>query len=233
MKPLLNLKSKRSFHITGRGDVKIINLKENRLPLIKPDFTDLLFNKQIIIDDSQYLVTGIESYGIPLSCNHSEIGVLVKSIKMEKENKYYTPEPSELYIGYEFEVLDDPTPDWMASELTAYHDLAAVNTWLENKELRTKYLDREDIESLGGEFGTVLIEGYNEKDDFVNGFTLPHPGNSEELPKWYVMYGLGDNKWKIEYRFYTNQVSQTWKTLFEGTIKSKNELIKIMQFIGI
>jgi hypothetical protein len=86
-----------------------------------------------------------------------------------EENKYYTPEIEELHIGFEYEILDlasteyGKSPEkaiWNKEELktsdlySSYKQDSYIETlasYLKSENLRVKYLDREDIESLGWE----------------------------------------------------------------------------------
>ena len=73
-------------------------------------------------------------------------------------NKYYTPKVEEFHVGFEYEyfIMEGWQP-------VAYHpsDMAEAERFLEtlySNKIRVKYLDREDIESLGFKFGTQLTE---------------------------------------------------------------------------
>lgn len=82
----------------------------------------------------------------------------------EMESKYYTPSIEEFHVGFEYEVFQKGQPynaDYPLQEVTepiwetykipdpfvGYR----VDKLLESCEVRVKYLDREDIESLGFE----------------------------------------------------------------------------------
>lgn len=95
------------------------------------------------------------------------------------ESKYYTPDISEFHVGFEYEVFDskyeykveklsetklkvlsDPitTTGWFkeAYEIDSFlyvedsSDIKSnIPSYIENDKVRVKYLDREDIESLG------------------------------------------------------------------------------------
>lgn len=78
-----------------------------------------------------------------------------------EENKYYTPQIEEFFIGFEFEEefknpnwsklarpLED-TYEFVKLKLDTSHSLSRITSKLKNNRVRVKYLDREDIESLG------------------------------------------------------------------------------------
>ncbi len=134
------------------------------------------------------------------------------------ENKYYTPTIEEFHIGFECEVL---------GIIGAKEDqrLFSQPTIISQKELpilhlieiRVKYLDKSDIESLGWDHD------------------LGSPGRYEY--KDYVLYNFNNSniftiKIKRSFIKYTeNFVS--FDILFEGTIKNKSQLKFIMTCLGI
>lgn len=65
-----------------------------------------------------------------------------------QENKYFIPEKNELFVGYQCEILKNDTPSNRWKEHTwypeNYFDLS--NSII---SIRTKYFDRQGIESLG------------------------------------------------------------------------------------
>ena len=114
-------------------------------------------------------------------------------------HKYYTPEIEEFHVGFEYEQVIDAK--WEKCEMHLL-DLGKVNNRLNS--LRVKYLDREDIESLGFEsVGKHTIQ--YEKDNCCIG--------------WYdskrMFIDIGDESY------------------FVGTIKNKSQLKKILKQIGV
>ncbi len=77
---------------------------------------------------------------------------------MSKDNKYYTPEVQELGVGFEFEEKNEDG-DWI-KETYPFGDPWFSVDEIYNGRIRVKYLDREDIESLGWEPGWKM--GLNE-----------------------------------------------------------------------
>lgn len=129
-----------------------------------------------------------------------------------KEEYYYIPFIEEFYIGFEYEYYVMNV--W---QQVAFHpsDFAYTETWLENldkKLLRVKYLDKEDIESLG--FNTTA-----EYDRYIE-FT---DGNKKFL-------------YRMEYKtmYIEDQPSpNTTRTLFYGIIKNKSELKQLLKQLQI
>lgn len=128
-------------------------------------------------------------------------------------DKYYTPEISDLYLGYECEVdkniYADKNPDWeaiVASENNMGDEglLAKCRTG----KVRTPYLTREQIENEGWFAG--------------------HPTAFSKGNHVLMLY---DNK-KIEIR-HMGSPSYTVDTSYLGSCPSINEFRKIMKLLGI
>ena len=72
------------------------------------------------------------------------------------ENKYYTPEISELHVGFGYEHQQDGYDGEEVYRSNMYvpfdigpQDLKYVKEWVDDGRVRVKYLDKEDIESFG------------------------------------------------------------------------------------
>ena len=130
---------------------------------------------------------------------------------MEKE--YYTPEISELFVGYECQIIQigNPKEVWLESLIDNTSKFIRYDYLIKNKALRTKYLDKQDIIDLG--FTTPAYtdcEGY-EYYKFLEDFTEVR----------IVLNGYEDYS-KITIKYDLDSV-------FEGICKSKNELKKLMK----
>lgn len=77
---------------------------------------------------------------------------------MEKQNNYYTPTIDEFYIGFEFEHMDINTGRWNKHIFgsTYMDEFTMIQMDLNDGLLMVKYLDKEDIESLGWVFDSEL-----------------------------------------------------------------------------
>ena len=62
------------------------------------------------------------------------------------ENKYYTPSIEEFHVGFEYEI-EEPDGSYTKQELTVRDSLEFIDD--HSSEFRVKYLDIDDIESLG------------------------------------------------------------------------------------
>jgi len=130
--------------------------------------------------------------------------------KMIKEDKYYTPDIEEFHIGFEFEYLDINTKEWTIEiDFTTFYDYDTDSTWnlkkyIDDFKIRVKYLDKEDIESLGFK--------YNETSGF-------HENNIIGVALYY------DHQIRI-----WHQGSDFLGTFY---IKNKSELIKLLDQVNV
>jgi hypothetical protein len=131
------------------------------------------------------------------------------------ENKYYTPALEEFHVGFEFEVKVSSI--WATNVVSPEHGLLTYATNLE--KFRVKYLDKEDIESLGGkENAWSGVDSQWKQYDFGH-LLLSHGGMSHykiSVPS----AGEHTNKGFMH------------RWVFKGIIKNKSELKKILTQIG-
>lgn len=149
-------------------------------------------------------------------------------------DKYYTPELEEFYIGFQYEMLcrgGDPSneDDWNKFNFGTDNDSydfdfdgtemdEAINYFIESNKARVKYLDREDIESLG----FVQIT-----DDCFNLYIREFRGREDQeirilIRETTLIYLALDSRYDKEEN----------KVLFSGNIKNKSELKRILKQIG-
>ena len=142
-----------------------------------------------------------------------------------ENNKYYTPEIEEFRVGFEYEYLGDrventrwhkTTFSWYDSKIKV-HGLFFVESKIQNKTVRVKYLDSQDIEELGFKYIPDLSEG----DGNVRWYDLYEKGNISLL-HW--DYSNEDTKIVIK---------RNNSIIFEGTILNKSELKWILTRIGV
>lgn len=133
-------------------------------------------------------------------------------------NKYYVPDISELYIGFEYQQFSHLKGKWDNLELDLSHFMTILDEescdWDEHN-IRVKYLDFSDIESLG--FRLVKI----------------HPGTTSHE------FETKDSRYMITF---DPNFSTGWNItildevdfiFFYGYIKNKSELSKILKQIGV
>lgn len=136
-------------------------------------------------------------------------------------DKYYTPEIEEFHVGFEFEisVLNDNATKhiWIGQTFKGEETRTYFTEELEKKDIRVKYLDREDIESLG--------------------FKMPMP-EGEGLPNFYINYDLScsmmfSNNKDVLCRLDMLNSKHKMKTSYIGKIKNKSELKRLLKQLGI
>lgn len=147
------------------------------------------------------------------------------------ENKYYTPTIEEFHVGLEFEIFD--VIDWTTTifgnllinnQGGSYStNLKDVKEWIKNKEVRVKYLDKEDIESFGFEQHHRGIDLWFKR----KGIYLREDGH--HLTEIKLQYGLHDQRLKITFVYIGGEES----VHFEGFIKNKSELTKLVKQLKI
>ena len=137
------------------------------------------------------------------------------------ENKYYVPAIEEFHIGFEYEFKHPDYPDWnkyntpefnMDREdcVPFYGDTECL------KNFRVKYLDKEDIESLGYASNAKMcfLEEGKMVDDCI--FFEKDKINFLFYPKTYKLIIIKDKN-----------------NFFDGTIKNKSEFIKLLKQLNI
>ena len=161
------------------------------------------------------------------------------------ENKYYTPLIEELHVGYICEWLQ------MKNKSELELDGVVKDTWqkydykfqglsyrgfkelIKEKSIRTKYLDKEDIESFGWEFkelikGTFGIQKYSMANTKIQGC---------DFDTWYNLhadFGYKEPSISIYTEFRGGMIyTESTSCIFKGTIKSINELKLIMKWLNI
>jgi hypothetical protein len=150
------------------------------------------------------------------------------------ENKYYIPDISEFHVGFEFE-YKHPLRDWE-------NKIFNTNFYLESNyfiktQTRVKYLDKEDIESLG--FKCIIEEDslYCIKESYNNSKLIL------EYNKWNTY--ISEESKTIEHNMIkiyrtdgipikaNNKYKNISSDLFIGTIKNKSELKILLKQLGI
>jgi hypothetical protein len=131
---------------------------------------------------------------------------------------YYTPKIEEFCVGFEYELKKWISPtafEWQKSVINKSNDIHFVDMKLrdpkmDGTQIRVKYLDKEDIESLG--FYERIGEYYTQDQEYQLSFL-------EKFNRWYIIE-IGDTP------KYCNLI-------FRGIIKNKHELHLILKMLGI
>lgn len=140
------------------------------------------------------------------------------------ENKYYKPDLEEFHLGFEYEAETTNYPDknnWHPETFylnKSHLDIVTINT-LYNNKVRVKYLNKEDIESLGF------------KEQSKNYYFKDAPGS---LGYWTDI--LLDVRWgldKIVIKGFRVSLAHESEFLFQGKIKNKSEFKRILKQINV
>lgn len=144
------------------------------------------------------------------------------------EDKYYTPKIEEFHKGFEYQrnEYDDYAKDnrWYTTTIDTDWQLVDYIMYLINHgfaQTRVKYLDREDIDSLGWELDIVKIGD--------NLLPLHRLGN-------YVIttsQKAYNNSKILDISYITSIGPDKLSRVFRGTIKNKSELSKLMKQLGL
>ena len=154
----------------------------------------------------------------------------------DNTKKYYTPTIDEFHVGFEYEFLNGDT--WEKDEITTKdfsNELAGeYENWFDEilkgiRNVRVKYLDEEDIESFGF-VHTTSLKNYQENFRITN---LLRRLNEEEGDAMY-------NEVRLQYApdihrviIYGTVTGFEEEKFFEGIVKNKSELKKILEQLNI
>ena len=149
------------------------------------------------------------------------------------KNKYYTPELEEFCVGFEYEKKEDKIAMYYPEGETYWHrciyDLKSIRisqlpTHLYKKNIRVKHLDREDIESLG--FIPVIPSNVEDKKNYNVSCWV----SNQYRASWQIL-DCGNSRYLIT--FGQHEFTNKSKDYFQGTIKNKTELRKLMKQLNI
>lgn len=141
------------------------------------------------------------------------------------ENKYYKPKIEEFHIGFEYEISreDDDLNEHWDKEVAEENVGVVLNELIKCGCIRVKYLDREDIESLGSDHDQTTKDGAY----FYFGTLLDK--------RQYLL--VCENARESKGGDYTHlsicDVNNKEANYFDGVVKNKSELIKLMTQLQI
>lgn len=161
-----------------------------------------------------------------------------KSQTQLEESKYYTPDISEFYVGFEFEEDVQGNNLWTKYFLTR-NDLknleyATTNEFddilnnLKKEQVRVKYLDEKDILSLGFEFDKTNKMRYWYKWEQYN--ERIQEDKSYRYWNLYLVHDPDENLIKVTADISDGNQDEKF---FEGIIKNKSELKKLLEQLNI
>lgn len=128
--------------------------------------------------------------------------------------KYYTPKIEEFHVGFEYELLYKLENDFWRKEKFHSKTLfwSEIEDYLFKKQIRIKYLDKEDIESLGFK-------------EISSGWYHQYPNMNKK--GYQILYKLGE-EFSLSYGIHEHS-----KNIFTGKIKNKSELIRLLNQLEI
>lgn len=160
-------------------------------------------------------------------------------------SNYYTPDISEFHISFEYErfvpisnAIEEECWDKLAMSVN-YLSLDEIDNEIIEKEIRVKYLDRQDIEELGFTIESSEIDVENNHFHLV--FTCNQCNITYRLAyvNWYTKRNLGgidyiteDRLVKITSDVIHDGVLNT-SLIFRGDIKNKSELKTLLKQLNI
>jgi hypothetical protein len=136
---------------------------------------------------------------------------------MEMQSKYYTPNIEEFHVGFEFYIKDDKnifTNHFVKEDIFCRTDL--LKKYIKENFYQIKYLDQEDIESLGFKLDQKNKDGYS--------FIYRNMIDGD-----YMLWTKDFNKLEI----FNMMGNKTNEISFEGFIKNKSELKKLLKQLQI
>jgi hypothetical protein len=138
------------------------------------------------------------------------------------EKKYYTPDISEFYVGFEYELFEDNS--WCRriieepTRILMLYDYYNLQT-----EVRVKYLDKEDIESLGFR----LVKDYSDQLEYQ---TQIREFDSGEY--WFELTQDKEEKFITISYWEETELGSIEQIVFQGLIKNKSELKKLLKSLN-
>lgn len=153
-----------------------------------------------------------------------------------ENNLYYIPKLSEFHIGFEYEYQEEVNGEFKPKVFYGFNE-KEFNAWIRVSVYtpdcivpifyRVKTLDQSDIESLGWELTHQFNGLWWELNKLIpDAEEMWHP-----LGNWKYRLIISDNHGlQIDGR---NSMNGGQRIMFNGTIKNKSELIKLMQQLNI
>ena len=145
------------------------------------------------------------------------------------DNKYYTPSIEEFHVGFEYEYYDVIQDKWIITTIKTYDDMyecpndMSIDGNICAKYIRVKYLDKDDIESLG--FYEAKLKDSNDivyLKDVNQGFNTGYT----------VALSINHNSFvTISYKSFSSYMNKEYS--IDVIIKNKSELAKLLKQLNI
>lgn len=132
--------------------------------------------------------------------------------------KYYTPHISEFHVGFVYQSKNNAKEEFETYEVEHDFDSCVYQHLIDKEEVRVKLLDREDIEAEGWKYSRTIPPSY-------------FAGYEEyTIVKYYILKRFTNTKMVGIYKTHAEDGNYQ---LFNGTIKNRSELRKVMEMAGI
>ena len=138
------------------------------------------------------------------------------------ENKYYTPETEEIHVFSEFEAQADDG-EWYWSNTLKAINWDVFEKLISDSRIRIKYLDRSDIESLGFRQHGTDDRIYRNSDGIILNTGWGSPVIKDRFTTVITHQVFDESKLNVVHENF----------LFNGTIKNKSELKRLLKQLGI
>lgn len=149
------------------------------------------------------------------------------------EGKYYTPTIEEFCVGFEYEEYNKYSDEWDKDVWDVIFEQDTSKLYNFNlSNTRVQYLDQADIESLGlelvsDEYKKEMSHPNLSRGTLFRGVYSYGTMNSQIYVKPYHLGGQIDKVY-----IYMAHLGNGYHIKFEGTIKNKSELKKVLKMIG-
>lgn len=144
---------------------------------------------------------------------------------MGVESKYYTPTIEEFHVGFEYERCNKPFREGFDKMIFTEQDMFndSFMYHFNVNDTRVKHLDREDIESLGWCHDQTTKDGAY----FYYGTLMTTKEFMLTCPN--ARLSKGENYTVLDITSLRDHITDS----FNGTIKNKSELKRLMKQLGI
>lgn len=132
------------------------------------------------------------------------------------ENNYYTPEISDIRVGYEHEAYFNN--EWKKYIIETNDNLRSYKELINSNRIRVGFLTKEQIEAEGWKLDTIITTDDDDNDLYNTGFSKYLDENN-----WYSVVLYPENKILIQKGWYRNEVTWLSREVFYGECKSINE----------
>ena len=139
------------------------------------------------------------------------------------EKKYYTPEIEEFHEGFSHEYKGPLDTKWHKEDFKLKGPNPNFSWFLTEGHFRVKYLDREDIESLGFYCHPTDNRIFHNKDGIILNTGWGSPVIKDRFTTVITHQVFDESKLNVAHENF----------LFNGIIKNKSELKRLLKQLGI